>query len=124
MDRGTPRIASSIAFHDLDIDQMDLRTAFLSGLIHQLIYVELPKRTKPDPNKNMVCKLLKALFGLKQSPQLWYERLSTFLLKQLGLSRIHADHSIFIPEVRINGPIVSTFVDDIKIMGTKGSEMT
>ncbi len=70
----------------------------------------------------MVCKLLKALYGLKQSPRLWYERLSSFLLEKLGLSQIHTDHSIFISSASLNGPIVNVFVDDIKIIGMKGSE--
>ena len=109
------------AYFDLDINQMDVKTAFLYGLIDQLIYVEMPKGTEIEANKDMVCKLLKALYGLKQSPRLWYERLSAFLLEKLGLSRTHADHNIFITEAGLNGPIVSMFVDDIKIMGTKGS---
>lgn len=110
------------AYFDLDIDQMDVKTAFLYGLIDQLIYVEQPKGTESEATKNMVCKLLKALYGLKQSPRLWYERLSSFLLEKLGLSRIHADHSIFISSAGLNGPIVNVFVDDIKIIGMKGSE--
>lgn len=100
---------------------MDVKTAFLYGLIDQLIYVEIPKGTETEETKNMVCKLLKALYGLKQSPRLWYERLSAFLLEKLGLSRIHADHSIFISTAGLKGPIVSVFVDDIKIMGMKES---
>lgn len=111
------------AFYDLDIDQMDVKTAFLYGLIDQLVYVEIPKGTESESNRNMVCKLLKALYGLKQSPRLWYEVLSTFLLEKLGLKRINADHSIFVTEAGLNGPIVSTFVDDIKIMGPKASGM-
>lgn len=69
----------------------------------------------------MVCKLLKALYGLKQSPRLWYERLSGFLLEKLGLACTHADHSIFITKAGLNGPIVSTFVNDIKIMAPQKS---
>ena len=109
------------AFFDLDIDQIDVKTAFLYGLIDQLIYVEMPKKTETKANKNMICKLLKALYDLKQSPRLWYKRLSAFLLEKLGLRRKYADHSIFITKAGLNGSIVSTFVDDIKIMGTKGS---
>ena len=116
------RVLFAIAeYYDLDIDQMDVKTAFLYGLIDQLIYVEIPKGTETEANKDMVCKLLKALYGLKQSPRLWYERLSGFLLEKLGLARIHADHSIFITKAGLNGPIVSTFVDDIKVIAPKGS---
>lgn len=59
---------------------------------------------------------------LKQSPRPRYEIFSTFLLEKLGLKRTYANHSIFISEAGLNGPIVSTFIDDIKIMGPKGSD--
>ena len=99
------------AYYDHDINQMDVKTAFLYSLIDQLIYVKIPKGTETEANKNMVCRLLKALYSLKQSPRLWYERLSGFLLEQLGLAHIHADHSIFITKAGLNCPIVSTIME-------------
>ena len=109
------------AYYDLDIDQMDVKTAFLYGLIDQLVYVQIPKGSEDATNKGKVRKLLKALYGLEQAPRLWYERLSKFLLEKLGLRRINAAHSIFVTVAGINRPIVSTFVDDIKVMGVKRS---
>ena len=111
------------AFFDLDIDQMDVKTAFLYGLIDQLVYVEIPKGTESATNRDKVCKLLKALYGLKQSPHLWYERLSSFLLERLGLRQINTDYSIFVTNAGLDGPVISTFVDDIKIMAPKRSGM-
>ena len=55
------------AFFNLDIDQIDVKTAFLYGLIDQLVYVGIPKGTETKANCNIICKLLKALYGLKQS---------------------------------------------------------
>lgn len=52
------------AFYDLDIDQMDVKTAFLYRNIDQLFYVELPKGYHKD-QEYMVCRLNKALYGLK-----------------------------------------------------------
>lgn len=69
------------AYYDLDIDQMDVKTAFLYGLLDQLVYVQMPKGSETAATKGMVCKLLKALYGLKQAPRLGYERLSQFLSK-------------------------------------------
>ncbi len=109
------------AFFDLDINQMDVKTAFLYGLIDQLIYMQISKGTETEATNNMVCKLLKAFYGLKQSPRLWYKRLSTFFLEKLGLKRIHADHSIFVLGEGLKGPLLSVFVDDIKIMAPKDS---
>ena len=108
------------AYHDLDIEQLDIVTAFLNGFIDQLIYVHMPKGYDVP---GMICKLNKALYGLKQSPRLWYERLSTFLLQKLGLEKLHADHSIFATPQGIKGPIVTSFVDDLNIIGPKGSQM-
>lgn len=103
---------------DLDIDQIDVKTAFLYGVVQELIYVHMPPGFKIP---GMVCRLKKALYGLKQSPRLWYEKLSGFLLENLGLTRLHADHGIFATKDGLKGPIVSSFVDDLNIMAPKGT---
>lgn len=72
-------------------------------------------------NKNMIYKLLKALYSLKQSPRFWYKKLSTFFLECHSLKQIHINHSIFTIDTDLDGPIMSIFVDDIKIMGPKKS---
>ncbi len=109
------------AYYSLEIDQMDVKTAFLYCFIDQLIFVEIPKRSETEANKNMLCRLIKALHSLKQSPWLWYKRLSGFLLEKLDLARINVEHSIFITKAGLDGPMVSTFVDDIKIIAPTGS---
>lgn len=102
---------------------MDVKTAFLYGLINQLVYVKIPKKIESASNWDMVYKLLKALYGLKQSLYLWYERLSSFFLKKLGLRQINVDHSIFITSIGLDGPVFSTFINDIKIMAPKNSRI-
>lgn len=108
-------------YYVLDIDQMDIKTVFLYGFINQLIYFKIPKVTEIKASKNTIWKLLKALYSLKQSSQLWYKKFLGFFLEKLGLAYIYADHNIFITEADINGPIVSTFVDDIKVIAPKKS---
>lgn len=73
--------------------------------------------------RNMVCKLLQSLYGLKQSLHLWYKSLSIFLLPKLGSTWIYVDHSIFVLEAGIKGLVFSVFVDIIKIMVVKESGM-
>lgn len=73
------------AYYNLDIDYIDVKTAFLYNLIDQLIYVQISKGSEDRTNKGMVRKLLKAFYGLKQAPKLWYKRLSKFLFERLGL---------------------------------------
>ena len=90
------RILFAIAvFYDLDIEQMDVKTAFLHGIINQLLYMEIPKRYEQQW-KDQICQLKKALYGLKQLPRFWYERLTEFLFTKLGLHHLHTNHSIFV----------------------------
>lgn len=60
------------------IEQMDIETAFLNGKIISEIYVNQPKRY--ENGTNGVCKLKKALYGLRESPRASYERLNKFLI--------------------------------------------
>ena len=64
---------------------MDVKTVFLYSFINQLVYIKIFKRLKTKANYNMVCKILKALYSLKQSLCFWYKKLANFFLKKLGL---------------------------------------
>jgi hypothetical protein len=56
--------------------------------------------------------LKKALYNLKQAPQAWYERLTTYLLAQ-GFTRGHADRTLFIRNKCQHKLIAQIYVDDI-----------
>ena len=67
---------------NLECKQFDLVTAFLNALIKKYkIYVEMPHGFEDyaEDGIQLVCLLLQALYGLKQSPLLWYEELTDFL---------------------------------------------
>lgn len=81
----------------------------------------MPKGIKIE---NMVYKLFKVFYSLKHSPRFWYKRLSSSLLEKISFSQIYIDHNILITKTRINRPIVSIFVNDIKIIEVKKSGMT
>jgi transposase InsO family protein len=99
--------------HDLEIEQMDVKTAFLHGKIEETIYVEQPTGYE---QKGKVCLLKKGLYGLKQSPRMWYKTLHDFLVEN-GFHRTQADHSVFVTDDGINGLIVTVYVDDLNIIG-------
>lgn len=71
----------------------------------------------------MVYKLLKALYRCKQSLQLWYKKLLGFLLEKFGLAYMYVDHTIFLKKIGLNRSILDTFIDNIKIMALKKSEI-
>jgi len=62
---------------DWEIDQMDVKTAFLYGKVEETVYMEQP--TGLEDGSTKVCKLDRALYGLKQAPRVWYNTLSEFL---------------------------------------------
>ncbi|XP_055522420.1 zinc finger protein 208-like [Wyeomyia smithii] len=69
--------------HDLVIGQMDAVTAFLQGDLDEEIYMEQPYFAD-DNQKTMVCKLNKALYGLRQSSRVWNQKLDA-ALRRFGL---------------------------------------
>ncbi|GJU55418.1 retrovirus-related pol polyprotein from transposon TNT 1-94 [Tanacetum coccineum] len=58
---------------------MDVKTAFLNGILCEEVYVSQPNGFVDPENPNHVYKLKKALYGLKQAPRAWYDLLSSFL---------------------------------------------
>ncbi|GJW91183.1 retrovirus-related pol polyprotein from transposon TNT 1-94 [Tanacetum coccineum] len=68
------------AHMNMIVYQMDVKTAFLNGILREEVYVSQPDGFVDQDNLNHVYKLKKALYGLKQAPRAWYDLLSKFLL--------------------------------------------
>jgi hypothetical protein len=60
---------SLAASHDLLVHQMDAKITFLNGELEKEIYMNQPDRFVVNGQEAMVCKLLKSLYGLKQTPK-------------------------------------------------------
>ncbi len=67
-------ILALASYHDLELEQMDVVTAFLNGDLNEDIYMAVPEGFRNPTNSNLVCKLQKSLYGLKQSPRHWYAK--------------------------------------------------
>ena len=69
------RMLLSYAAHKgFKLYQMDVKSAFLNGLIKEEVYVGQPPGFESLEHPDYVFKLKKALYGLKQAPRAWYER--------------------------------------------------
>ncbi|GJU11882.1 retrovirus-related pol polyprotein from transposon TNT 1-94 [Tanacetum coccineum] len=68
------------AYMNMVVYQMDVKIAFLNGILREEVYVSQPDGFVDPENPNHVYKLKKALYGLKQAPHAWYDLLSSFLL--------------------------------------------
>ncbi|GKB45117.1 retrovirus-related pol polyprotein from transposon TNT 1-94 [Tanacetum coccineum] len=69
-------------YMNMIVYQIDVKTAFLNGILREEVYVSQPDGFVDQDNPNHVYKLKKALYGLKQAPRAWYDLLSSFLLSQ------------------------------------------
>lgn len=68
------RVLFTIAdYYNLNIDQRDIKTAFLYKMIDQLVYMQILKEFENSTNKKMVSKLRKVLYNLKQALRFWYK---------------------------------------------------
>ena len=64
--------------NDFKIDQIDVESAFLNGKVKSEVYVK--QLQGYDDNSGRVCKVNKALYGLRESPRVWYECLDKYLI--------------------------------------------
>ncbi|GJV66183.1 retrovirus-related pol polyprotein from transposon TNT 1-94 [Tanacetum coccineum] len=114
------RIFLAYAAHmNMIVYQMDVKTAFLNGILREEVYVSQPDGFVDQDNPNHVYKLKKALYGLKQAPRAWYDLLSKFLLSQ-EFSKGTVDPTLFIrrqgKDILLWEPVDSPCVRNLKLM--------
>ncbi|CAI7907894.1 unnamed protein product [Closterium sp. NIES-54] len=89
----TLRIFLSIAaVLNLNLMQLDMKNAFLQSKLDRVLYMHQPDYF--DDGTGRVCKLLKSLYGLKQSPLLWYRALDGVLLGA-GWKKSQVDEALY-----------------------------
>ena len=99
---------------DLEVDHMDVVTAFLNGVLKEEVYLEPPEGYQTS-RPGMVLRLRKSLYGLKQSPRSWYEKAKTEL-NELGFRNCPSDSAVFIKIVDEYAIIIALYVDDLMLL--------
>jgi hypothetical protein len=100
--------------------QMDVKSAFLNGVIQEEVYVRQPPGFESPKYPDRVYKLSKALYGLKQASRAWYARLKTFLLEH-GYVLGSVDKTLFTLNHGTDFLLVQIYVDDIIFGGSSHS---
>ena len=77
----------------------------------------LPKAMNSKPRSMYSIKLKRSLYGLKQSGQMWYNRLSQYLLKE-GYVNNSICPCVFIKKRENGFAIIAVYVDDLNLIGT------
>jgi hypothetical protein len=99
---------------------MDVKGAFLNGLIIEEVYVEQPPDFKSEEYPNHVYKLHKVFYGLKQALRAWYECLRDFLIEN-GFRIGKADSTLFTRMMGKDLFVCQIYVDDIIFVSTNKS---
>lgn len=100
------------AIEDMEIHSMDISSAFLYGDLDEEIYMRQPEGFAAPGQEQLVWRLKKSLYGLKQSPRQWYQRLNdTFT--SLGFSRCASDRSVWVWAKDGIKIVIPVYVDDL-----------
>jgi hypothetical protein len=107
------------AMEDWELESVDISTAFLNGDIDAEVYMHKPEGVEfPGfEGSEWVLRLLKGLYGIKQGPRIWSQKLHT-ALTSIGFQCLESDHSVFIYERDGVKMVVPVHVDDLVLVSS------
>jgi hypothetical protein len=105
------------AFKGFKLYQINVKSAFLNGVIQEEVYVRQSPGFKNLKYPNRVYNLSKNLYELKQAPRAWYARLKTFLLDHWYVIG-SVDNTLFTLKHGNNFLLIQIYIDDIIFSGS------
>jgi hypothetical protein len=97
------RLLLAIAAHyGWGVHHMDVKSAFLNGELQEEVYVQQPPGFVDEKHKYKVLWLHKALYGLRQAPRAWNQKLDNELVS-LGFTRCVDEHGMY---TRVKGGVL------------------
>ena len=109
-------ILAIAAFHDYEIWQMDVKTAFLNGILEEEVYMIQPEGFVDSKNPKKVCKLKRSIYGLKQASRSWNHRFD-HVIKQNGFTRSVEEPCLYMKFSGSKVAFLVLYVDDILLIG-------
>ncbi|KAM1784757.1 hypothetical protein ACFX12_037744 [Malus domestica] len=104
------------AYHDYEIWQMDVKTAFLNGYLEEELYMTQPEGFVSKFEKTKVCKLQRSIYGLKQASRSWNIHFDTEI-KSFGFTQNEDDNCVYQKVIRDAVVFLVLYVDDIVLFG-------
>lgn len=121
---GTIRVLFSVAAKkEWPLHQFDVTNAFLHGEVTKPVYMEAPPGFSGEFKEGEVCKLKKTLYGLKQSPRIWFGRF-TDVMKKYSYKQSNSDHTLFLKRRGEKIICLIIYVDDMIFTGDDDYEIS
>ena len=108
------------AVNDLEVKQLDIRTAFLHGYLEEDVYIYAPKGSGYEPED--ILKLDKSLYGLKQAPRVFNSALNEYV-ETMGFKACLTDPCIYVKQSMHGVVYLAVYVDDLLIIGPNETDI-
>ena len=105
-------IMALVAHYDLELHQMDVKTAFLNGDLYEDVYMAQPEGFVMKGKEHMGCHLKKSIYGLKQASRQWYLKFDQ-IIRQFGFKANKKDDCVYAKFKESKFIFLILYVDDI-----------
>ena len=105
-------VMALVAHFDLELHQMDVKTTFLNGELEEEVYMDQPQGFETTSKRNLVCRLKKSIYGLKQASRQWYLKFNDTVLPYRFVE-MTVDRCIYMKVVGSKFIILVLYVNDI-----------
>jgi hypothetical protein len=110
-------VMSLVTYFDLEIHQMDVKTAFLNVDLEERVYMKQPKGFIMEGKEDMGCRLKKSIYGLKQASRQWYLKLNE-TYKRFGFKENVEDNCVYAKFKSGKYIFLILYVDDILLISS------
>ncbi len=104
------------------LHQMDVKNVFLHGDLQEEVYMEQPPGYVDQTHLNLVCRLKKALYDLKQAPRAWSDKIGQYLVTS-GFQTSNANFSLYVKKTDHGILFIVIYVDDLIIIGDSDADI-
>ena len=101
-----------VAHYDLELHQMDVKTAFLNGSLEEEVYIDQLEGFSIEGKEHLACKLKKSIYRLKQASQQWYIKFNDTIIS-FGFKENIVDRCIYLKVSESKFIFLILCVDDI-----------
>src|SRR5215510_13731688 len=110
-------VLSLAAQRDWEIHQVDVIGAYLNSKLEEEVYMEAPPGILTHADGDVVCRLVRSLYGLKQAGRAWYKKM-VHIFKQMNFALALSDTSLFIRTNDQGALIIPVSTDDMTVTGS------